>query len=90
MDLKLIDFSDGIRSEELNRNFNVLQEQINRERRNVGGAGVASGLEITPIVNANEFAIEVSEASIISNNGEEIHIPKSKINIEIALQKMII
>ena len=83
MDLKLIDFSDGIRSEELNRNFNVLQEQINRERRNVGGAGVASGLEITPIVNANEFAIEVSEASIISNNGEEIHIPKSKINIEL-------
>ena len=83
MDLKLIDFSDGIRSEELNRNFNVLQEQINRERRNVGGAGVASGLEIIPIVNANEFAIEVSEASIISNNGEEIHIPKSKINIEL-------
>ena len=83
MSIKLIDFSEGIKAEELNHNFKALQEQINRERRNVGGSGVASGLEITPIVNANEFAIEVSEASIISNTGEEIHIPKRKINIEL-------
>lgn len=83
MKLRQIDFSEGIRSEEINNNLNILQEQINRERRNIGGAGVASGLEITPIVNANEFAIEISEASIISNTGEEIHIPKNKINIEL-------
>lgn len=82
MSIKLIDFSEGIRSEEINQNFKALQNQINRERRNVGGAGIASGLEITPIVNMNEFAIEISEASIISNEGEEIHIPKKKINIE--------
>ena len=82
MSIKLIDFSEGIRAEELNKNFKALQGQLNRERVNVGGAGVASGLEITPIVNANEFAIEVSEASIISNTGEEIHIPRKKINIE--------
>lgn len=83
MNIKLIDFSEGIRSQEINQNFEALQEQINRERRNVGGAGVASGLEITPVVNANEFAILVSEASIISNTGEEIHIPEKKINIEL-------
>lgn len=82
MSIKLIDFSEGIRAEELNKNFKALQNQINRERRNVGGAGVASGLEITPIVNANEFAIKISEASIISNTGEEIHIPEKKISIE--------
>ena len=82
MDMKLIDFSEGIRAEEINNNFEVLQEQINRERKNVGGSGVASGLEITPIVNANEFAIKISEASIIGNNGEEIFIPEKKINIE--------
>lgn len=82
MSIKLVDFSEGIRAEELNTNFKALQNQINRERRNVGGSGIASGLEITPIVNMNEFAIEVSEASIISNIGEEIHIPAQKINIE--------
>ncbi len=83
--LKLIDFSDGIRSDEIQSNFNNLQEQINRERKNVGGSGIASGLEVTTIVNLaqNEFAIELSEASIISKNGEEIHIPKQKINIEL-------
>lgn len=83
MNMKLIDFSEGIKSDEINHNFKTLQEQINRERRNVGGAGVASGLEITPIVNNNEFAIEVSEASIVSNTGEEIHIPSRKISIEL-------
>lgn len=83
MSLKTIDFSDGIRAEEIQYNFEDLQAQIDRERKSVGGAGIASGLEITPIVTQNEFAIEVSEASIISKDGQEIHIPKQKINIEL-------
>ena len=83
MSLKKIDFSDGIRAEEIQNNFEDLQSQINRERKNVGGAGIASGLEITPIVTQNEFAIEVSEASIIGNDGQEIHIDKQKLKIEL-------
>ena len=85
--MKLIDFSDGIRADEIWYNFTELQNQINRERKNVGGSGIASGLELTPVVDFSqskkEFAIEVSEASIIGKNGEEIHIPKQKINIEL-------
>ena len=61
MTMKLIDFSEGIRAKEINHNFEALQDQINRERRNVGGSGIASGLEITPIVTAYEFAVEISE-----------------------------
>lgn len=83
MSLKKIDFSDGIRAEEIQNNFEDLQSQINRERKNVGGAGIASGLEITPIITQNEFAIEVSEASIIGNDGQEIHIDKQKLKIEL-------
>ena len=83
MSLKKIDFSDGIRAEEIQNNFEDLQSQINRERKNVGGAGIASGLEITPIVTQNEFAIEVSEASIIVNDGQEIHVDKQKLKIEL-------
>lgn len=82
MSLKLIDFSDGIRSEEIQQNFEALQKQIERERRNVGGTGVASGLEITPIVTDSKFAIEISEASIIGEAGQEIHIPKQVVDIE--------
>lgn len=80
--LKLIDFSDGIRSEEIQHNFNALQEEINRERKNVGGAGIASGLDLTVIVNDNDFAIKVSEASIIAVDGSEIHVEEQKIDIE--------
>ena len=83
MSLKKIDFSDGIRAEEIQINFEDLQSQINRERKNVGGAGIASGLEITPIITQNEFAIEVSEASIIGNDGQEIHIDRQKLKIEL-------
>lgn len=83
MSLNKIDFSDGIRAEEMQANFEDIQSQIDRERKSVGGAGIASGLEITPIVTQNEFAIEVSEASIIGKDGQEIHIDKQKIDIEL-------
>ena len=81
-DLKLIDFSDGIRSEEIQHNFNSLQEEINRERKNVGGTGIASGLDLTVIVDENDFAIKVSEASIIAIDGSEIYVEEQKIDIE--------
>ena len=39
--LKIIDFSNGIRSEEIQENFEILQEEINRERVNkIGRAHV--------------------------------------------------
>lgn len=81
-DLKLIDFSDGIRSEEIQHNFKALEDQINRERKNVGGSGIASGLELEILVNEKDFAVKVSEASIIAFDGSEIHIEEQKIDIE--------
>lgn len=83
MSLKNIDFSSGIRAEEIQYNFNDLQDQLNRERKSVGGEGIASGLEITTHVTASDFYVELSEASIISKDGEEIHIPAQKIDIEL-------
>ena len=82
MSLNKIDFSDGIRPEEIQENFEMLQQQINRERLGVGGYGIASGFDITPIVNPNEFAIQISSASVIDESGEELFIPACKINIE--------
>lgn len=80
--LHLIDFSDGIRSEEIQENFEILNGEISRERLSIGGPGIASGLEITPLVSDTQFAIHVSAASIVDNNGDEIYIEEQIINIE--------
>lgn len=80
--LHIIDFSDGIRSEEIQENFEMLNGEISRERLSIGGPGIASGLEIEPIVNDSQFAIKVSAASIVDNNGDEIYIEEQLINIE--------
>ena len=82
MSLNKIDFSDGIRPEEIQENFENLQQQLNRERLGVGGFGIASGFEITPVVDDNKFYINVSEASIIDNTGQELFIPACKIDVE--------
>ena len=80
--LHIIDFSDGIRSEEIQENFEMLNGEISRERLSIGGPGIASGLEIEPIVSDSQFAIKVSAASIVDNNGDEIYIEEQLINIE--------
>lgn len=80
--LHIIDFSDGIRSEEIQENFEFLNDEISRERLSIGGPGIASGLEITPIVNESRFAIRISAASIVDKNGNEIFIEDQIIDIE--------
>ena len=79
----MIDFSNGIRPEEIQENFEYLQGQISRERISVGGEGIAYGFDITPIVTDTKFAIQVSDASIIDENGEEVYVPGSIIDIEL-------
>ena len=80
--MHIIDFSDGIRSEEIQENFELLDAQIKRTRLSVGGSGIASGLNITPIVNDNQFAIKVSSASIIDDKGNEVFIDEQIIDVE--------
>lgn len=74
MALNIINFSNGIRPEEIQDNFEYLQEQISRERLSVGGSGIASGLGIKPIINDTTFAIEISDGVVIDKDGEEIFI----------------
>lgn len=82
MAMHIINFSDGIRSEEIQENFETLDNQIKRTRLSVGGIGIASGLDITPIVTDEQFAIRLSSASIVDDNGNEIFINEQVINIE--------
>ena len=80
--MHIIDFSDGIRSEEIQENFELLDAQIKRTRLSIGGSGIASGLDITPIVNDNQFAIRISAASIIDDDGNEIYIKEQVVDVE--------
>ena len=82
MALNIIDFSNGIRPEEIQENFDYLQEQISRERVSVGGTGIASGLEMKVIINEELFGVEVTNGSIIDNKGDEIFIDGKFIPIE--------
>ena len=82
MSLHKIDFSDGIRPEEIQDNFEILQQQLNRERLGVGGFGIASGFDVTPIVTDDKFAVRLSNASIIDETGAELFIPECEVNIE--------
>jgi hypothetical protein len=82
LSLNIIDFSDGIRPEEIQENFEMLQEQLNRERLAVGGYGIAYGFNMTPIVEPDRFAIRISEASIIDEDGTELFVPAQTIEIE--------
>ena len=82
MNLNKIDFSDGIRPEEIQENFEMLQNQLNRERLGVGGFGVASGFEIEARVDTDIFQIRLSEASIIDEDGSELFIPATVIDID--------
>ena len=82
MALNQIDFSEGIRPEEIQENFQMLQDQINRERLSVGGLGIASGFDIETIITDTQFAIKLSAASIIDNEGEELFIPACTVDID--------
>lgn len=76
--LKLIDFSQGIKSTEIEHNFNALQDQLNKERISVAGSGISYGLNF----NLNEFTLNISEGCLINNKGEEVYIDETTIEID--------
>ena len=76
--LNIIDFDYGVRSEEIQENFEILQDEINRERISIGGPGIANGLDIAVTANENDFYITVSSGTIITKDGEEIPLEANK------------
>ena len=85
MALNIIDFSDGIRPEEIQENFEKLEDQISRERLGVGGTGIAYGLDIIFNQSDTDFSITVTEGSIIDDTGDEIFIEEQRINIDLPI-----
>ena len=78
--LKLIDFSQGIKSTEVQHNFEVLQNQLNKERISVAGSGIAYGLNFT----IEDFVLKIEEGCLINKKGEEVYIDETNITIPCA------
>lgn len=78
--LKLIDFSQGIKSSEVMHNDLALQEQIERERLAIAGHGVNFGLELDLI---EEFKLRVTSGTIVDKTGAERYIKGKDFDIEL-------
>lgn len=72
MSLKKIDFTSGIRSENIQYNFEYLQNDINHNRLFTVGCGIADGLEIS--IDKDLFEINVTDGYIIDKTGAMIAI----------------
>lgn len=79
--LEMIDFSNGIKQTEIQHNFDVLQNQINDERRAVGGAGISYGFNFV----LDDFDLTIKEGCLIANDGTEVYIDETKIKIELPI-----
>ncbi len=81
MALNKIDFSNGIRPEEIQENFEYLQQQLSRERLSVGGSGIASGLDMIVDIAEDKFDLIISDGSVIDDEGNEVFIKGKTLNV---------
>jgi hypothetical protein len=65
-----LDFRPGIRDEDINYNFDLIKDWIDRERLRVGGWGIVEGFEFTK--DLPNFAVNISKGTLINEQGEEV------------------
>ena len=73
--LNVLEFSKGVRSNEINENFNLIKYWIEAERLRLGGWGIVEGFEMTK--NLSNYTVHVSPGIIINEHGEEIHVKET-------------
>lgn len=76
--IKVINFSQGIRSEEVYNNDLALQEQIERERLTIAGYGINYGLELF----LDDFNLNIAEGTLVNIDGKEIFLNRKSLEIE--------
>lgn len=77
MSLKQIDFSNGIRSEDIQYNFNQISDEIARERLAMSGHGISSGLDFV----IDGFKLKITSGSLVDLNGKEVFINETILDI---------
>ena len=79
--LETINFSKGIKEKEIQYNFDVIQKQIENERKSVGGPGISYGFDY----NLNDFTLTFSNGSLIAKDGSQVDIDTTTINIPLPI-----
>ncbi len=75
--LNILDFSPGIRAEEINENFDLIKRWIEAERIRIGGWGLVEGFDLS--ADLTNFTITVSNGIMINQAGEEVKVSGTKI-----------
>lgn len=78
-DMRLINFSKGIRAEDIQHNFNAIQDQIARERLSVAGHGISSGLDFS----IDKFLLTINPGSLVGVDGQNLFFDETKISIQL-------
>lgn len=71
-----LDFTTGVRSQQLNDNFNLLKKWIEAERLRIGGWGLVEGFELTK--DLSDFSIHVSVGVLVNEEGQEVKVDEYK------------
>lgn len=83
--LKLLDFSKGIRDKEVMYNFEFLYDLISRERLVTAGYGFLEGLKINYLYPDNmkmRFKFHMEEGKYVNKKGEETYHPARDFHME--------
>ena len=67
-----LDFSPGIKAENLNYNFQLIYDWLKKERLRVGGWGIVEGFDLS--YDSNNFTVTVGKGTIINHDGDEVEI----------------
>lgn len=77
--MKYVDFSTGIKSEDIQHNFEVVKQQFARERLAVAGHGISNGLEFS----IDGFALTIQAGSLVDIDGNEVFFDETKLAIQL-------
>ena len=77
--LKVLDFTQGIKAGPINYNFDLIEEWIRRERLRIGGYGIVEGFDLTD--NLPAFSINIGEGTFIGKDGYEMIVEKETIYV---------
>lgn len=77
--LKILDFSPGIKSSDVNHNFETIHEWLKKERHRTAGFGVVEGFDMS--IDLITYVMTISSGVYINKSGEEIIVPEKLFNV---------
>lgn len=83
MELNNISFINGVRSEPINENFNIIKDEFQQERISVAGSGIVSGFEVASLGQneSKQHNLMVSTGTLITRTGSRVEVEGMQIQL---------